>query len=270
MRFAVNVAFLFTELGELDRFEAAAQAGFRAVELPWPTQDLDEVAAAIQASGLELVQLNADAGDLAAGDRGYANDPSRVEEWRDAVERALAWGFGLGRPACNLLVGNRLDDVDLAIQRRTVHDNLRWACQRAEQRDAQLLVEVLNHVDTPRYLCTRLDAARALLEAVGHPLLGLQFDTYHVATVHGPLVPALRSVADLVAHVQVADAPGRHEPGTGRSDLTGILQELGASGYDGVISLEYVPSTTTLESLAWLPVEQRSAPVVDVGALPLE
>lgn len=269
MRFAVNVGFLFTELPYLERFAAAADAGFHAVETPWPQGDRHDVTAAILDAGVELVQLNADAGDLAAGHRGYANDPSRVGEWRDAVTTALAWGRSLGRPACNLLVGNRLRGVAPDEQHATLVANLRWAADRAQPHGLHLLVEVLNDVDTPDYLLTSLEDARRLLTTVDAPGLGLQFDTYHVATMHGELVPAYRDVRELVAHVQLADMPGRHEPGTGTSDLAGLLGQLVADPYDGVAALEYVPATTTLQSLAWLPVDQRGAAVLDVATLRL-
>lgn len=267
MRFAVNVSFLFTEVPYLERFERAAAAGFAAVETPWPEHDVDDVAAAVRRAGLELVQINAHAGDLAAGDRGYANDPSRTEQWRTAVQEALLWSTRTGRPAVNLLVGNRLDHLDIDVQLRTLRENIDWVLPRAKDAGVLLLVEVLNDRDTPDYLLTRLETGADFVRSFDRPELRLQFDTYHVAMTEGSLRSAFVSVADLVGHVQLADAPGRHEPGTGDADLPEFLEALGSSGYAGAVSLEYRPSGETGASLAWLPFGLRSAAITSFDGL---
>jgi hydroxypyruvate isomerase len=268
MRFAVNVAFLFTEHPYLHRFEAAAAAGFTAVETPWPSHDLDRVTGALRAADTRLVQMNVHAGDLQAGERGYANDPARVDGWRRAVDAALEWGDRHGRPALNLLVGNRLPDVELATQWATLETNLAWAVERVAGTDCRLLVEMLNDRDTPHYLGTDLHTVAGLVSAIG-PGLQLQFDTYHVGTMEGELVPALSSVRDVVGPVQLADVPDRHEPGTGDADLLGVLDALAETGYDGHVSLEYVPRVDTASSLAWLPEPLRGTELRSTAGLRL-
>lgn len=267
--FAVNVAFLFREQPYLRRFEAAAAAGFAAVETPWPDEDPHRVTSAIRAAGTQLVQLNVHAGDLQAGERGYANDPHRVKEWRRAVDHALEWASGLGRPALNLLAGNRLPGLDPATQWRTLEENLAWALDRVAGTGFRLLVELLNDRDTPRYLVTDLRQAAELVGGFQRPELRLQFDTYHVATMAGELAPGFASVGGLVGHVQLADVPGRHEPGSGDADLLGFLEALLTSGYDRYISLEYVPSGGTAASLTWLPRPLRTSALRSTAGLRL-
>lgn len=269
MYFAANLGLLFTDVPFLARFDRAAAAGFEAVEFPWPEDDLDDVVDAVRAAEVRVIQFNAHAGDLAAGDRGYANDPKRVAAWRSAVDEALHLGHALGLPPINLLVGNRLPDVPDELQHRVLLDNLAWAVRRAEDDGCRFLIEVLNDRDTPDYLVTRVADGAALVEHFARPELRLQFDSYHVAVMEPDLVAAFHAVAHLVGHVQLADAPGRHEPGTGHADLRGLFDALTESGYRGAVSLEYLPIAGTEAGLGWLPPALRSGRMFDPSVLRL-
>lgn len=249
-----NLGFLFTEVAFLDRFSAARRAGFTAVEFPWPAVDAAALVATAVAAEVRVAQLNMAAGDLAAGERGWPNDPARREQWREALLTALALAARLGCPAVNVLAGNRVAARGMEEQRACLRDNLDWALPIARRQDTVLLLEVLNDRDTPEYLLTDLDAAAGLVRATGDAALRLQFDTYHIGLLYGPdAVPrAFASVASLVGHVQVADVPGRHEPGTGQVDFAAFFAQLRRAGYAGAVAAEYVPATSTTAGLGWL------------------
>jgi len=252
--FAANVGFLFTEVAFDDRFSAASRAGFTTVEFPWPPATPNAVVAAAADSGVGVVQLNMAAGDLAAGERGWPNDPARRGQWREAFGEALALAARLDCPAVNVLAGNRVAGCELAEQQACLRDNLVWALPIARRQGRMLLLEVLNDRDTPAYLLTRLDDAADLIRRIGDPGLRLQFDSYHVGRLYGPEAVARRftEVAPLVGHVQVADVPGRHEPGTGRIDFAAFFAELRRAGYRGAVAAEYVPQASTTAGLGWL------------------
>ncbi|MFL5679968.1 MAG: hydroxypyruvate isomerase family protein [Chloroflexota bacterium] len=251
-RVAANIGFLFREVPWLDRFSAAREAGFDAVEFGWPAASARDVVAAVRRERLAVALLNMPAGDLDAGDRGYPNDPARREEWRADLDRALDLASDVECRVVNVLAGNRLDDVPLDAQLAVLDENIAWALPRARARAVTLVVELLNAADTPRYLVTTLEAATTLLDRLAADGLRLQFDTYHVAHVEPDVARAFRGFGDRVAHIQVADRPGRHEPGSGAIDWEGFIAAIEASRYDGAIGFEYVPSSTTAESLARL------------------
>lgn len=251
--FAANLGFLFTEVAFVDRFSAARRAGFTTVEFPWPPAIPDAVVSAAVDSGVGVVQLNMAAGDLAAGERGWPNDPARRGQWRAAFGEAMALAGRLGSPAVNVLAGNRVAGCELTEQQDCLRDNLAWALPIAHRRRTMLLLEVLNDRDTPAYLLTRLDDAADLVRQIGDPRLRLQFDSYHVGRLYGPEAVPRRfaEVAALVGHVQVADVPGRHEPGTGQIDFGAFFAELRRAGYRGAVAAEYVPRASTTAGLGW-------------------
>lgn len=257
LAFAVNIGFLFHELPYLRRFAAAREAGFDSVEFAWPSVDIDAVCAAVKASGLRVALLNMHAGDLDAGDRGYANDPARQRSWRVAFEDAMRVADRVGCPAVNVLAGNQLDSLTLGEQLACLEENLAWGLDLARSADRMLLIEVLNAAETPRYLFTDLRPALELIERVGDPRFRLQFDAYHLAHGERDVAALFRRVAGKVGHVQIADYPGRHEPGTGQTDFAAFFAAVDASGYPGAIGLEYVPRGDTPSGLAWLPEHLR-------------
>ena len=246
-RFAANVAWLFTDLPWLDRFAAAREAGFAAVEFPWP-DDPRATADAVNAAGLRVALLNMPAGDLAAGERGWPNDPARVDEWRDGFTEALSFADDVGCAAINVLAGNRVAHASEAEQLACLHENLRWAVDRASAAGATVVTELLNRQENPGYLLVSLDDAEPLLGRLAPIGWRLQLDTYHVALTEADVSAAIRRAGPDIGHVQIADVPGRHEPGTGDLDWFAISGVLGEVGYDGAIGLEYRPTS----DLSWL------------------
>ena len=249
-RLAANVAWLFTEHAWLDRFGAARDAGFATVEFPWP-EDPAATADAVKASGLLVALLNVDAGDLAAGERGWPNDPSRVAEWRTALTDALELAADVACPTVNVLAGNRVAGVSHADQLECLTDSLRWALPLAADAGVTLVTELLNRPENPDYLLVTLDDARPLLDRLAPSGWRLQIDTWHFGLTVTDVPAEIGRARDLIGHVQVADVPGRHEPGSGALDWEAIAAAL--EGYGGAIGLEYVPAAGTLAGLATLP-----------------
>lgn len=245
-RFAANVAWLFTEHAWLDRFAAARDAGFAAVEFPWP-EDPGATAVAVRATGLRVALLNMDAGDLAAGERGWPNDPSRVDQWRTAFADALELAGDVDCPTINVLAGNRLTGMSDDEQLECLEGNLRWALPRAADARVTLVTELLNRQENPKYLLVTIDDAGPLLRTLAPMGWRLQIDTWHLGMTAPDVAAAIQRVQPHIGHVQVADVPGRHEPGTGSLDWRAIGKAL--AGYDGAIGLEYVPSAGTLDGL---------------------
>jgi hydroxypyruvate isomerase len=246
---SANLSMLFTELPFLQRFGAAAAARFGAVEFQFPYAETPrDVAAALRDAGLKLVLFNLPAGDWAGGDRGIAADPERVKEFRDGVTLARSWADALGCPQLNCLAGRRGD-------LRTLTENVRFAAEALGRDGRRLLVEACNPLDVPGFLLPRADAAAEVL----CDNAWLQFDVYHEQRAAGNVVETFRRLAGRVGHVQVADCPGRHQPGTGELNWPFVLREIEAAGYRGPIGLEYVPEPDTMASLAALPLDYRAA-----------
>jgi hydroxypyruvate isomerase len=245
-RFAANLTFLFGEHPFLERFGAAHSAGFTRVEYMFPYDyEAAELRARLDDNGLEQVLFNLPAGDWAAGERGIAADPDRVDEFRAGVEQARTYAHTLDVPRVNCLAGTRGDHTTLVA-------NLRHAARALAQDGRTLLIEAVNTRDIPGFLVPTSTDAAALLEEVGEPNLRLQFDVYHAQVMEGDLVNRLRALLNRIDHVQIADNPGRHQPGTGEIDYPFVLSALDAMGYEGAVGLEYVPEPDTLASLAWL------------------
>jgi hydroxypyruvate isomerase len=260
-RYCVNASILFTELPLLERFAAAKSAGFGAVELWWPfasavpgDAEVDHLEREIKDSGVSLVGLNFAAGDMPGGDRGLVSWPERSQEFRDNIAVTLGIGERLGCRAFNALYGNRVDGVDPDAQDDLAVENLALAAATAASFGATILVEPVSGAD--RYpLLTALDAV-AVIHRVeresGATNLGLLADLYHLAVNGDDVDKVIATQVDEIAHVQIADAPGRNEPGTGTLPLLRQLEDLQADGYDGWVGLEYKPSATTDESFDWL------------------
>ncbi|MDP9045608.1 MAG: hydroxypyruvate isomerase [Pseudomonadota bacterium] len=251
-RFAANLTMLFTEHPFLDRFERAARAGFDAVELlfpyAWPAA---EIRHRLDACGLRLVLHNLPAGDWDAGERGIACLPDRVPEFRSGVARAIDWASALGVTQLNCLVGKT--PVGIAPER--VHDtligNLRHAADALGAVGIRLLVEPINTYDIPGFHLSRTDQAAALIEAVGGDNLFIQYDLYHAQRMEGELIATLTRHLPRIGHVQLADNPGRHEPGTGEIHFPHVFAALDRLGYAGWIGCEYKPATSTEAGLGW-------------------
>jgi hydroxypyruvate isomerase len=252
-KFAANVSMLFTEYPFLERFGHAARVGFRAVEFLFPYEyDTTAIARELKTHDLEQVLFNLPAGDFAAGDRGMANDPRRVDEFRAGVARGLAIARELGCGRLNCLAGLRLGDVPEETQLATLVENLRYAADAATEAGILQVVEPLNAFDAPGYMLPTPEAGFAVVARAAHDNLKLQYDVYHAQRMSGNLTATIAARIDLIGHVQIADSPARHEPGTGEINYPFVFAALDAAGYDGWVSLEYRPATSTEESLAWL------------------
>lgn len=251
--FAANLTTLFTEVSLLDRFARARAAGFRHVEVLFPYDaDVEAVAASAQANGLELVLFNIAAGDRAAGDRGIASHPARAGEFRDEVARAVEWARILRCPRMHCMAGLRLGDISLVDQWAMLVANARYAGGVCARHGLTLLFEPLNVRDNPGYFLVGSAMALRLVEAVGLPNVKFQYDIYHMQRGEGELAATIERNLDKIGHIQIADNPGRHQPGTGEINYRFLFAHLDRIGYDGFVSLEYNPLGTTEESLGWL------------------
>lgn len=270
LRYEVNCSILFTELPLLERPAAVKAAGFDAVEFWWPfaeavpaDKDVDAFVAAVQDAGVQLVGLNFFAGDMPAGDRGLASWPSRSAEFRDNIDVTVGIGERLGCRAFNALYGNRVDEVAPEAQDELGAENLALAARAAAGIGGTVLVEPVSGAE--RYpLLTAADAL-AVIDRAGEANVGLLADLYHLAVNGDDVDAVIAQHADRVAHVQIADAPGRNEPGTGNLPLDRQLAALEAAGYAGWVGLEYKPATTSADSFDWLPRERRAATTTAIG-----
>jgi hydroxypyruvate isomerase len=260
VRFAANVSILFRETPFLDRFATAKSAGFNAVEFWWPTGErLDDVAAAVKDAEVEVILINFDAGDMPGGDRGFVCDLERARLFRDNVPVALEFAQRLGCRRLNALVGHERSPQQREEQLALARENIAWAADQAAAVDAQVLIEAVNTFENGPYLLHTTRQAAEFIEDVSRPNVKLQYDAYHMQRMEGNLVATLRDRFEQIAHVQVADSPGRGEPGTGEINyryVLGVLEEL---DYDGHVGLEYNPTTrSTEDNLRWLPPQIRS------------
>jgi hydroxypyruvate isomerase len=252
-KFAANLSMLFTEHPFLERFARAKAAGFQAVEFLFPYEyDTSAIARELQRNDLEQVLFNLPAGDFSAGDRGMANDPARIEEFRSGVQRGLQIAAELRCGRLNCLAGLRLADVPAEIQEATLVDNLRYAADAASAAGVLQVVEPLNAFDAPDYFLPTPESGFAIVERAAHPNLLLQYDVYHSQRMSGNLAATIAARISQIGHVQIADSPARNEPGTGEINYPFVLQALDDAGYDGWVSLEYRPRDSTESSLNWL------------------
>jgi hydroxypyruvate isomerase len=258
-RFAANLSMLWPELDVYDRFAAAAQAGFTRVEILFVhALDHDRIERLLQEHDLELVLFDPRPGDWEAGERGLLSLPGREADFLSSIHEALAAAQRFGTKRLNAIAGVLPPGVDRQDAEKTAIHNLRNAAPLAEAADVKLLVENINPIDMPGYVADTVERAAGLVDAADHPSVRLQLDQYHVGMVSGDARAALRRWGALVEHVQIADVPGRHEPGTGQQPIAEFLSDLDARGYAGSVGLEYRPATTTEQALAWLPRDKRS------------
>ena len=252
-KFAANLSMLFTEVEFLDRFEAAARAGFKGVEYLFPYDyPAEELKRRLDANGLTQVLFNLPAGDWAAGERGIACHPDRVEEFREGVERAIAYAQVLGNTQVNCLAGIKPEVVSDDQARATLVENLRFAAEKLAAAGILLIAEPINTRDIPGFFLNRTEQALAIFDEVGSDNLKLQYDIYHMQIMEGDLAPTMEKHLARLAHVQIADTPGRHEPGTGEIHYPFLFAHLDRLGYDGWIGAEYKPAGRTEEGLGWL------------------
>lgn len=253
LKLAANLSFLFTELPFLDRFAAAAGAGFAAVEYMFPYDyDADEIRRRLEAHHLQQVLFNLPAGDWAAGERGIACHPGRQAEFRAGLAVALPLAKKLGVRQLNCLAGRQPVSASDAECRRTMLANLAFAADAAADQGIKLLIEPINsRIDMPGFWLDTPAKAMALIGALSHPNLFLQYDVYHAHVMGEDVLASLPARLPFIAHIQIADFPGRHQPGSGRIPFADWFRQLAASDYPGWVGCEYRPLGATAESLAW-------------------
>ncbi len=251
-RLSANLSMLYPEHDFLDRFAAAKRDGFTAVEFMFPYPfPKERLVAALRENGLTLVLHNLPAGDWDQGDRGIAVNPERMAEFRDGVGRAIEYATALGCPMVNCLVGIPRPQDDGATIRRTVAENLRHAASALKEAGIKLLIEPVNDKDIPGFWLTRAGQAVELMDKVGSDNLFLQYDLYHQSRMEGELAATFRRFKNRIAHVQVADNPGRNEPGTGEINYPFLFDFLDREGYAGWVGCEYKPAGATSAGLGW-------------------
>lgn len=251
-KLAANLTMMFGEVGFLERFAAAANAGFEAVEYLFP-YDYDAHVLKQQLRDHELVQVlhNLPAGNWAAGERGIACLPDRVAEFRAGVDRAIEYAGALDCDRVNCLAGILPQTTDPATARETLTHNLRYAASRLKAAGIKLLIEPINTRDVPGFFLSGTSQAAEIIETVGSDNLFLQYDMYHMQIMEGNLAPTIQRYLPRIGHMQLADSPGRHEPGTGEIDYGFLLEFIDRAGYTAWIGCEYIPKGDTVGGLRW-------------------
>ena len=258
MKFSANLSILFKEVPLLQRFGRAAETGFSAVEFWWPGHDVElgQIERAVEDAALKVALFNFDAGDMPAGERGLAGNPDREQQFRENVPVALELARSLGCRKMNVLVGHEIPGMDRDEQLALARENVRFAAEEAV--GITVVVEAVNTFENGPYLLYTTEQAVEFVREVGQENVRVQHDFYHMQRMEGNLVANLQEHIGSIGHVQIADSPGRGEPGTGEIHYPYVLAALEDLGYDGYVGLEYNPTTeTTEESLEWLPRELR-------------
>jgi hydroxypyruvate isomerase len=251
-KFAANLTMMFGELSFLDRFAAARANGFDAVEFLFPYAfDPEQIDKRLRRYQLQLVLHNLPAGDWAAGERGIACDPRRIGEFQDSVALALDYAEELGVKQLHCLAGKVPPNVPHERARNTYIANLRFAAAKLGEHGIGLLIEPINTYDVPGYFLTGTRQAQDIIAECGADNLFLQYDVYHMQRMEGELANTIRAQLPLIKHIQVADNPGRHEPGTGEINYRYLFALLDEAGYDGWIGCEYQPRHDTVAGLGW-------------------
>jgi hydroxypyruvate isomerase len=252
-RFDANLTLLFNEVEFLERFRAARDAGFKAVEylFPYPHRK-HELAERLQANGLTQVLFNLPAGDWAGGERGIACLPDRVGEFQDGVRQAIEYAQALQCRQLNCLAGIAPQGIDPQRARDTLVGNLRFAAAQLKAAGIRLMLEACNTRDVPGFFVNRSRQALDVIDAVASDNLFLQYDIYHMQVMEGDLAPTIKRNLDRIGHMQLADNPGRHEPGSGEINYPFLFGFIDALGYTGWIGCEYKPAGSTVDGLAWI------------------
>ena len=251
-RFCANLTMLWNELEFMDRFAAAAKAGFKGVEYLFPyDHDKARIAGELKKHGLAQVLHNLPAGDWAKGDRGIGCHPDRVKEFQAGVATAIEYATALDCMQVNCLAGIRPRNTDPNDARETFIRNLQYAAPRLKDEGIKLLIEPVNTRDIPGFFLCHSRQALDIITAVGSDNIYLQYDIYHMQVMEGDLARTIEQNLKLIPHLQLADNPGRNEPGTGEINYPFLFGHLDRVGYAGWIGCEYNPLGDTSEGLAW-------------------
>jgi len=252
-QFAANLTMLFNESPFMERFEKAAKSGFQAVEFLFPYAfPAEEIKQALEQNKLQLVLHNLPAGDWDAGERGIACLPNRVAEFQAGVAKAIDYAKVLGVKQLNCLAGKAPEGVASSVLHKTFVENLRYAASALQKENMRLLIEPINTFDIPGFYLSRTQQALEILNEVGSDNLYIQYDIYHAQRMEGELSKTLETNLAKIAHIQLADNPGRNEPGTGEINYAHLFKFIDRIGYKGWIGCEYKPATNTEAGLGWI------------------
>ena len=252
-RFAATLSMLYTEVPFLDRFERAAADGFSAVEFLFPYAfAAADIKARLVAHKLDLVLFNTPAGDWESGERGLACNPARIDAFRTGIAQALDYAKALGVPHLHCMAGKAPAGVAADVLRRTYVENLRYAAAALKQAGLDALIEPINHYDIPGYYLNTTAQALSVIDEVGAANLLLQYDIYHAQRTEGELAATMTKHLAKIGHMQLADNPGRHEPGSGEINYMFLFEHMDRIGYNGHVGCEYNPASGTAAGLGWL------------------
>ena len=252
IRLCANLSMMFNEVPFLDRFEAAGRQGFKGVEFLFPFEHPGaEIKARLDGAGLEQVLFNAPPGDWAGGERGTASLPGRQQEFREGILNALDYAEVLGNRMVHVMAGIPPAGLRPGVAAAVYVANLAWAAEQAAPRGVTLVIEPINHRDMPGFHLNTMAQGAAVVEAIGRDKLGLQFDVYHCQVTEGDVTTRMAALMPLIAHIQVADVPARHEPGTGEIGWAFVFGEMERLGYTGWVGCEYRPMGETVSGLGW-------------------
>jgi hydroxypyruvate isomerase len=259
-KFAANLSFLFTEVDFLRRFEAARDAGFRAVEFHFPYAfPRDALADVVRQAGVQVILFNLPAGDWEKGERGIACDPARVTEFRDGVAAAIDYARALDCPKVNCLAGIPPQGADADQVLTTFVENLKFAADAFLDEQRMLVMEPINTRSIPGFYLNTTAQALDIIREVGADNLKIQYDIFHMQIMEGDLTKTIESALPQIGHIQFADVPDRHEPGSGEVNFDYVFGWIDRIGYDGWVGAEYVPMSGTREGLGWLKRYTREA-----------
>ena len=253
LNFSANLSMLFTEAPFMRRFALAAQAGFKGVEYVSPYGEArDTIAAELKKHSLSQALFNLPAGDWEAGERGIACHPGRVAEFQRGITTAIDYAGALGCKKVNCLAGLLPEGVSRAEARATLIENLRYAAPRLKEAGVLLIAEPINYYDIPGFFLNTSAQALEIFDAASVGNLKLQYDIYHMQRMEGEIANTLTRLLPRIGHIQIADTPGRHEPGTGELNYPFLFQHLESIGYEGWVGCEYRPAATTQGGLGWM------------------
>ncbi|WP_102349014.1 hydroxypyruvate isomerase family protein [Bacillus sp. Marseille-P3661] len=250
---AVNISTIYQEYPFLARFKKAQQAGFSSIECQFPYEyPVESIQHELSVYDLTLELINLPPGDWDKGERGIAIFPDRVAEFKQSVELGIQYATCFGTSKIHCMAGVLSENLDREFARDTFIENIRFAAKELAKYHITVVIEPINSGDMPGYFLADVDEAVAIIYEIGLPNVKLQFDFYHIQRIHGNVLSYFKRYLDRVSHIQIADWPGRHQPGTGEMDYKQIFETIEKIGYKGVIGLEYFPNGKSDESFDWL------------------
>lgn len=252
-KFAVNLSTIFTQVPFIDRFKKASEQQFSYVECQFPYElTVDQIKQQLRENNLSMVLLNLPPGNWANGDRGLAIDPFRTEEFKNSVDVGIEYASALNIPNIHCMAGVCSDNIPSHKVKEVYIKNITYAAKKLATHELTLLIEPINQKDIPNYYLSSIKEAAEILQEVNLPNVKLQFDFYHMQKIQGDLISTFENYFDQIGHVQIADVPGRHQPGTGEINYKNVLSFLDKVGYNGYIGLEYTPLGKSEDSFKWI------------------